>query len=100
MEFASPQQIEYLEGFINCNEEELEALRKELGLAMNYDDFKFCQDYFKNEEKRDPSITEIRVLDTYWSDHCRHTTFLTNIKNIKIEDENLQFLLKKLMKNI
>lgn len=86
MEFASPQQIEYLEGFINCNEEELEALRKELGLAMNYDDFKFCQDYFKNEEKRDPSITEIRVLDTYWSDHCRHTTFLTNIKNIKIED--------------
>ena len=51
MEFASPQQIEYLEGFINCNEEELEALRKELGLAMNYDDFKFCQDYLKTKKK-------------------------------------------------
>ena len=52
---------------------------------MDYDDIKFCQDYFRFSEKRDPTITEIRMIDTYWSDHCRHTTFLTNIKNVNID---------------
>ncbi|MBQ9801982.1 MAG: phosphoribosylformylglycinamidine synthase, partial [Clostridia bacterium] len=73
-------------GFIGLDEEGLSALRSELGLAMDLDDLKFLQAYFRNEEKRDPTITEIRVVDTYWSDHCRHTTFSTHIDDVKIDD--------------
>jgi phosphoribosylformylglycinamidine synthase len=69
--------------------EELEGLMREMGLAMSLEDLKFCQAYFRDTEKRDPSITEIRVIDTYWSDHCRHTTFLTEIKNVDIEQGNI-----------
>jgi phosphoribosylformylglycinamidine synthase len=61
-----------------------------MNLAMDISDLEFCQAYFRDEEKRDPTITEIRVLDTYWSDHCRHTTFLTNLKDIQIDDESIQ----------
>ena len=75
-----------LDGFINLNEEKLRNFVKENSLAMNYDDLKVTQDYFKNEEHRDPTETEIRVLDTYWSDHCRHTTFSTIITDVKIQD--------------
>ena len=71
-------------GFIELNEEQIEGFLKEEGLAMSKEDLLMVQDYFKNTEKRDPSETEIRVLDTYWSDHCRHTTFETCLKNIKI----------------
>ncbi len=53
---------------------------------MTFEDLKFCREYFKNEEKRNPTITEIKVIDTYWSDHCRHTTFMTEIEDIKIEE--------------
>ena len=67
-------------------EEELNQLYQSLGLAMTFKDFLHIQNYFKNEEKRDPSVTEIRVLDTYWSDHCRHTTFLTELKNVTFEE--------------
>ena len=63
--------------------EEAEAMRKEMGLAMSIEDLLWCQQYF-NEEKREPTITEIRVLDTYWSDHCRHTTFMTQIEDVEI----------------
>ena len=61
----------------------------DMGLAMDSDDIKFCREYFKNTEKRNPSITEIRMIDTYWSDHCRHTTFSTILDNVDIEDLSL-----------
>lgn len=67
-------------------EDELKALYDSLGLAMTFKDFLHIQNYFHGEENRDPSMTEIRVLDTYWSDHCRHTTFLTELKNVTFED--------------
>ena len=79
-----PTTVEVLEGFIRLNEEGLKAFIREFGLAMDLDDIRFCQEYFMNTEKRDPTITEIRMIDTYWSDHCRHTTFLTNIQNVDI----------------
>ncbi|WP_084757865.1 phosphoribosylformylglycinamidine synthase [Defluviitalea phaphyphila] len=95
IELDIPREVEILEGFINLNKNELEALRNKLGLAMSFDDILFCQKYFKEEENRDPSITEIRVLDTYWSDHCRHTTFLTNIEKVEIENGHFTVPIKK-----
>ena len=83
--YEIPTTVEELEGFINLNAFGLHAFVDKFGLAMDYDDIKFCQDYFRNEEKRNPTITEIRMIDTYWSDHCRHTTFLTNVENVKID---------------
>ena len=80
-----PTTVEELEGFTNLNALGLHAFVDKFGLAMDYDDIKFCQDYFRNEEKRNPTITEIRMIDTYWSDHCRHTTFLTNVENVDIK---------------
>lgn len=78
--------VPVIEGFINFTDEELREFLKSHGMAMNFDDLKVTQDYFKNEEKRDPTETEIRVLDTYWSDHCRHTTFSTVLTDINIKD--------------
>ena len=83
--YEIPTTVETLEGFIKLNEAGLHAFVDKFGLAMDYDDIKFCQDYFKNEEHRDPTITEIRMIDTYWSDHCRHTTFLTNVEKVNID---------------
>lgn len=79
-----PTTVEELEGFINLNEAGLKAFIDKFGLAMDLGDIQFCQDYFRNTEKRNPTITEIRMIDTYWSDHCRHTTFLTNVQNVNI----------------
>ena len=76
-----------VEGFNNFNNDELKAYLDSLGLAMSIKDLAFVQDYFKTEEKRNPTITEIRMLDTYWSDHCRHTTFETELKDVKANDE-------------
>ena len=76
--------VPILEGFIQASDAELELLKQNMGLAMTFDDLKFCMDYFSREEKRDPTETELKVLDTYWSDHCRHTTFETELKNITI----------------
>ncbi|MBQ3100120.1 MAG: phosphoribosylformylglycinamidine synthase, partial [Clostridia bacterium] len=81
-----PTEVETINGFIDLSAEDLEALRVKLGLAMDADDIAFCRDYFLTE-KRDPTITEIRMIDTYWSDHCRHTTFLTEIDNIEFLDD-------------
>ncbi len=89
-EYAIPSKVATVEGFISLDEKGLEDLLDSLGLAMDIDDLKFLQNYFKNEEHRDPTITEIRVVDTYWSDHCRHTTFSTHIDNVKIDDEKVQ----------
>ncbi|MGN0975660.1 MAG: phosphoribosylformylglycinamidine synthase, partial [Gemmiger sp.] len=89
MEFAIPSTVETLTGFLDMTDEELEAFRNEKGLAMDHADIVFCQDYFKSE-KRDPTITEIRLIDTYWSDHCRHTTFGTILDDVTIDDEVVQ----------
>ncbi len=85
-DFEEPADIAVFEGFQGMGEGELQALYDSLNLAMTFQDFRHIQNYFAGEEKRDPSVTEIRVLDTYWSDHCRHTTFLTELKNIAIQD--------------
>ncbi|MCR5518552.1 MAG: phosphoribosylformylglycinamidine synthase [Lachnospiraceae bacterium] len=82
-DFAEPEDVKIFDGFKDMGETELKELYDSLGLAMTFKDFLHIQNYFKNEEKRDPSVTEIRVLDTYWSDHCRHTTFSTELKNIE-----------------
>ena len=87
--YEIPTAVETLDGFRDLPREELEALGRKLGLAMDGDDFAFCRDYFRSEG-RDPSITEIRVLDTYWSDHCRHTTFNTVIDEARFADPLLQ----------
>ena len=81
--FESPADVKIMEGFISESDDKLKELYGSLSLAMTFKDFLFIRDYFKNEEKRDPSITEIRMLDTYWSDHCRHTTFLTELTDVK-----------------
>ncbi|WP_027437351.1 phosphoribosylformylglycinamidine synthase [Lachnospira multipara] len=85
-EFKTPADVKIFDGFVAMNEADLKELYESLNLAMTFNDFKFIQDYFKTEEKRDPSMTEIRVLDTYWSDHCRHTTFATELKDIKFDE--------------
>ncbi|MDR3258901.1 MAG: phosphoribosylformylglycinamidine synthase [Fusobacteriaceae bacterium] len=82
-EGENSQEVQIIEGFIAYDKDKLEEFRNNQGLAMTYEDLAFVQKYFKVEEKRNPTETEIKVLDTYWSDHCRHTTFLTTIKNIK-----------------
>ncbi len=78
-----PEKVKHLSGFLTLNKNEAETLRQSLGLAMSLEDLLWCQKYF-NEEHREPTITEIRVLDTYWSDHCRHTTFMTQIEDVEI----------------
>ncbi len=83
--YDTPTSVSTVTGFISKTEDELSQMIAELGLAMDLDDIKFCQKYFKDTEKRDPTITEIRMIDTYWSDHCRHTTFLTIIDDAKID---------------
>ena len=85
-QFEEPADVEIFEGFKDMEEDALNALYNSLGLAMTFKDFLHIQNYFKNEENRDPSVTEIRVLDTYWSDHCRHTTFATELTNVVFED--------------
>ena len=82
--YAIPTTVKTIEGFIAKSEDELKDMIAEMGLAMDLDDIKFCQTYFRDDEKRDPTITEIRMIDTYWSDHCRHTTFSTIIDNADI----------------
>ena len=84
--FDEPEDVKIFDGFKDMPEDELEKLYSSLGLAMTFKDFLHIQNYFQTEEDRDPSMTEIRVLDTYWSDHCRHTTFLTELKNVTFLD--------------
>ncbi len=84
--FETPADVDTFTGFCTMDEEAFHALYASLNLAMTFKDFLHIQNYFKTEENRDPSVTEIRVLDTYWSDHCRHTTFSTELKNITVTD--------------
>lgn len=83
--YEIPETVKTLDGFTNLDAQGLNDFIKQYGLAMDFDDIKFCQKYFRDTEKRDPTITEIKMIDTYWSDHCRHTTFLTNVNDVKIE---------------
>ena len=84
--FPEPEDVKIFDGFRDTPEAKLKELYDSLNLAMTFKDFLHIQNYFKNDEKRDPSMTEIRVLDTYWSDHCRHTTFSTELKNVAFDD--------------
>ena len=88
-EYDIPQTVETLDGFCALSRKGLEEFVSKYGLAMDADDIEFCQNYFKSEQ-RDPTVTEIRMIDTYWSDHCRHTTFLTTIDSVTFEDETVQ----------
>ena len=84
--FPEPPDVKIFEGFRTMSEDELKELNASLNLAMTFKDFLFIRKYFTEEEKREPSVTEIRMLDTYWSDHCRHTTFLTELTEIEFEE--------------
>src|SRR5699024_8652668 len=84
-----PTEVETLDGFTSLSKAELADFVQKYALAMDNADIAFCQDYFKSEH-RDPTITEIRMIDTYWSDHCRHTTFLTTIDGVEIHDPTVQ----------
>ena len=90
IEYDIPTTVRTIEGFIAMNGAALDTLRDELGLAMDLDDLQYLQGYFRDDEHRDPTITEIRVVDTYWSDHCRHTTFSTHIDHVEIHDAAVQ----------
>ncbi len=85
-EFEEPEDVVSFDGFVDMDKSSLKELYDSLGLAMTFADMQHIQNYFKNEEHRDPTVTEIRVLDTYWSDHCRHTTFSTELKEIAFEE--------------
>ena len=92
--YPSPTSVETIQGFISLDDDEIASLAQRLGLAMDADDLKFCRAYFANE-KRDPTITEIRMIDTYWSDHCRHTTFLTAIDKVDIRKKAVEKAFKR-----
>ena len=85
-DYEEPEDVIVFDGFKDMEEDKLRALYEHLGLAMTFKDFQHIQNYFQKEEHRDPTVTEIRVLDTYWSDHCRHTTFSTELKNIEFKE--------------
>jgi phosphoribosylformylglycinamidine synthase len=89
-DFLPPKDIENINGFIDFTDSALEESRARMNLAMDFQDLRFCRSYFHDMEKRDPSVAEIRLLDTYWSDHCRHTTFLTELENIQIDNEQVK----------
>ncbi|MBF8984135.1 phosphoribosylformylglycinamidine synthase [Lutibacter sp. B2] len=89
------EEVQEIDGFIEKSENELAAFHNEMGFAMKMDDLKLCQEYFKNEEKRNPTIAELKAIDTYWSDHCRHTTFFTKIEDVEIEDGLYKDIIQK-----
>ena len=89
-QYNAPDSVATVENFISMDDTGLTELLDKLGLAMDLDDLKFLQAYFRDEEHRDPTITEVRVVDTYWSDHCRHTTFSTHLDNVTIQDPAVQ----------
>lgn len=86
MEHIMPEDVEVVDGFIQMDRARMETFLNEMGFAMDMDDLAFCQAYFRDTEKRNPTVTELRMIDTYWSDHCRHTTFSTKINDVKIND--------------
>lgn len=93
-----PDNVAVIKGFTVWNDEEMEKYYSSMGFAMTLSDLKFCRDYFRDEEHRDPTVTELRVIDTYWSDHCRHTTFLTRLEKIEIEKGALSEAIENALK--
>lgn len=89
MKADRPDDVAVVEGFISWNDEDMQKYFDSMGFAMTLSDLKFCRDYFRDDEHRDPTVTELRVIDTYWSDHCRHTTFLTRLDKVEIEKSAL-----------
>lgn len=98
--FEEPADVLIFDGFKDMSEADLKKLYDSLGLAMTFKDFLHIQKYFHGEEDRDPSMTEIRVLDTYWSDHCRHTTFSTELTDVSFGEEIIRLLSRQLIINI
>ncbi len=98
METPVPENVKRVEGFIQWNDEEMAQYYGTMGFAMTLADLQFCRDYFRDTEHRDPSVTELRVIDTYWSDHCRHTTFLTRLSEIEIEKAALGNVIEDALK--
>ncbi len=94
-EFLVPEDVAVIDGFTEMTEEDSEKFYKKYGFAMDFADLKFCQRYFRDIEKRNPTITEMKMIDTYWSDHCRHTTFLTKLEKIDIEWDLLEKIYKE-----
>lgn len=94
----SDKEIETIEDFIKMSEEEISIMKERYGIGMDMEDLLFCQKYFKDEEKRNPTITELKVIDTYWSDHCRHTTFMTEITDVEIEESLYKPLIEEAFK--
>lgn len=90
VQYPTPDKVATIIGFTMMDGDALASLQKNMGLAMDIDDLRFLQTYFRDEETRDPTITEVRMVDTYWSDHCRHTTFLTQLDNVTINDQMAQ----------
>ncbi|MGN0455240.1 MAG: phosphoribosylformylglycinamidine synthase [Acutalibacteraceae bacterium] len=93
-----PENVARVTGFIDFDDEQMQEYYNSMGFAMTLSDLKFCRDYFKNDEHRDPTVTELRVIDTYWSDHCRHTTFLTRLEKIEIEKGALTGVIEDALK--
>lgn len=94
----TPENIAVVDGFTDFDNKQMQEYYSSMSFAMTLADLNFCRDYFKNEEHRDPTITELRVIDTYWSDHCRHTTFLTKLENIEIEKGALSGVIEDALK--
>ncbi len=86
MDITMPEDVRTVDGFIDMNDDELSNMIASMGFAMDLDDLNFCKEYFKNTEHRNPTVTELRMIDTYWSDHCRHTTFSTRINDVRVPD--------------
>ncbi len=99
MQVEEPADVARVTGFTSWNEEQLKAYFDSMGFAMTLSDLAFCRDYFRDEEHRDPSVTELRVIDTYWSDHCRHTTFLTRLNKIDIQQGRLSQAVEAALKH-
>ena len=98
MPVTVPERVADVEGFIEFNDQQMADYYGSMGFAMTLSDLKFCRDYFRDEEKRNPTVTELRVIDTYWSDHCRHTTFLTRLEKIEIEKGALTSVIEDALK--
>lgn len=98
IETPVPENVKRVEGFIKWNDDEMAQYYGSMGFAMTLDDLKFCRDYFRDTENRDPSVTELRVIDTYWSDHCRHTTFLTRLSEVEVEKAALGKVIEDALK--
>ena len=98
MEVEVPEDVEQVKGMISWDDTTLEKYYHGMGFAMTMADLKFCRDYFRDEEKRDPYVTELRVIDTYWSDHCRHTTFFTSLESIEIQKGQISHAIEQALK--